>query len=87
MRLLIKLHKSDLIDDIAIEFALAFYQAIASGKDVPFAFDFAKSRLMMSTFPEQASIPILVTNGQCPDPVYVDGSSHIDVVPPQRPMR
>jgi hypothetical protein len=64
-------------DDVAIEFAVAFYEAIASGNDVPFAFDFAKMRVQFGRAPEQASLPVLIADGQCKDPVYVPGDSHI----------
>ena len=64
-------------DEAAVEFAVAFYEAIAGGNTIPFAFDFAKMRLQLGPFPQQASLPILVVNGQCSDPVYVPGDSHI----------
>lgn len=70
-------------DESAIVFAVAFYEAIASGNDVPFAFEFARTRLLTERYPEQASIPVLVTDGQCPDPVYLDGSSHLAGATPQ----
>jgi len=63
-------------DVSAIVFAVAFYEAIAGGHEVPFAFEFARTRLMMSAYPQQASIPILVVDGKCDEPVYVGGSSH-----------
>ena len=64
-------------DDVAIEFAVAFYEAIASGNDVPFAFDFAKMRIQFGRAPEQATLPVLVAGGQCKDPLYVQGDSHL----------
>lgn len=64
-------------DEAAIDFAVAFYEAIAGGNDVPFAFDFAKMRLQLGPFPEQASLPVLISNGQCKDTLYVPGYSHI----------
>lgn len=67
-----------IFDESAIIFAVAFYEAIAGGNDVPFAYDFARTRLMMERYPEQASIPVLITDGQCPDPVYVSGDSHLE---------
>lgn len=70
-------------DESAIVFAVAFYEAIASGNDVPFAFEFARTRLLTERYPEQASIPVLITDGKCPDPVYVDGNSHLAGAPPQ----
>ncbi len=70
-------------DESAIVFAVAFYEAIAGGNDVPFAFEFARTRLLMEQYPEQASIPVLITDGKCPDPVYVDGSSHLRGAQPQ----
>jgi hypothetical protein len=72
-------------DEAAIQFAVAFYEAVASGKDIPFAFEFARNRLRMSYFPEQAAIPVLITAGQCPDPVYTDGASHLDQPSPRLP--
>ncbi|MBK6948777.1 MAG: hypothetical protein IPH16_12645 [Haliscomenobacter sp.] len=74
-------------DESAVVFAVAFYEAIASGKDIPFAFEFAKGRLLLERFPEQASIPVLITNGHCPDPVYVPGPSHISNLSNPRVMR
>lgn len=74
-------------DESAVVFAVAFYEAIASGKDIPFAFEFAKGRLLLERFPEQASIPVLITNGHCPDPVYVQGPSHINNLSNPRVMR
>ncbi|MCY7329681.1 MAG: CHAT domain-containing protein, partial [Saprospiraceae bacterium] len=65
-------------DDVAIEFAVAFYEAIASGNEVPFAFDFAKMRIQFGRAPEQATLPVLIANGQCKAPVYVPGDSHIN---------
>ncbi len=73
-------------DESAIIFAIAFYEAIADGKDVPFAFEFARTRLLMERYPDQASIPILIVNGKCDDPVYVPGDSHI-ICPQPRIMR
>lgn len=70
-------------DESAIVFAVAFYEAIAGGNDVPFAFEFARTRLLTEQYPEQASIPVLVTDGQCPDPVYVSGESHVESTPPR----
>ncbi|MBC7776620.1 MAG: hypothetical protein H7246_14400, partial [Phycisphaerae bacterium] len=73
-------------DDVAIEFAVAFYEAIAGGNDVPFAFDFAKMRIQLGSSPQQASLPVLVADGQCKDQLYVPGKSHIGGVNP-RPTR
>lgn len=70
-------------DEAAVAFAVAFYEAIAGGNTVPFAFDFAKMRLQLGPYPEQASLPILVVNGACSDPVFVPGSSHIDCENPR----
>ena len=64
-------------DESAIIFAVAFYEAMADGREVPFAFEFARTRLLISNYPEQATIPILVVDGKCADPVYVDGKSHL----------
>ena len=66
-----------IFDVSAIVFAVAFYEAIAGGHDVPFAFEFARTRLMMSSYPQQATIPILIVDGKCSDPVYVTGDSHL----------
>ena len=76
-------------DDTAIRFAVAFYEAIGNGRDVPFAFDFAKTRLLleMPYAPEQADIPILIANGKCDAPVYVGEKSHLDETNGVRPMR
>ncbi|MBV6427948.1 MAG: hypothetical protein KIPDCIKN_02471 [Haliscomenobacter sp.] len=74
-------------DESAVVFAVAFYEAIASGKDIPFAFEFAKGRLLLERFPNQATIPVLITNGHCPDPVYVHGPSHISELSNPRVMR
>lgn len=73
---------SRVYDESAIVFAVAFYEAIGSGKDVPNAFEYAKTRLMMERFPEQANVPILVADGQCDEPVYAGGESHLDCVRP-----
>lgn len=70
-------------DEVAIEFAVAFYEAIAGGNDVPFAFDFARMRVQLGNAPEQTSLPVLISNGQCPDPVYVPGNSHLVQVEPR----
>jgi len=64
-------------DEAAIDFAVAFYEAIAGGNDVPFAFDFAKMRLQLGPFPEQVSLPVLISNGQCTDTLFVPGVSHL----------
>jgi len=74
-------------DESAIIFAVAFYEAIAGGNDVPFAFEFARTRLLMERNPEQASIPVLIVNGQCNDPVYVDGDSHLKDLSEARVIR
>lgn len=70
-------------DDVAIEFAVAFYEAIAGGNDVPFAFDFAKMRVHLGNAPQQASIPILVTDGACTESIYVSGLSHLECANPR----
>lgn len=70
-------------DESAIVFAVAFYEAIASGQTITTAFDFAKTRLMLEAFPEQADIPVLISNGQSPDPVYRPGQSHLDDIRPR----
>jgi len=70
-------------DDVAIEFAVAFYEAIAGGNDVPFAFDFAKMRVQLGNAPQQASIPVLVADGDCKETTYVSGQSHIDCANPR----
>lgn len=67
-------------DESAIVFAVAFYEAIAGGQSIPDAFDFAKTRLLLESYPDQADIPVLVSKGQCPDPVYRPGQSHLDDV-------
>lgn len=64
-------------DESAIIFAVAFYEAIAGGNDVKFAFEFARTRLLMERYPDQASIPVLIVNGKCDDVVYVPGDSHL----------
>ncbi len=74
---------SRIYDDSAIIFAVAFYEAVAGGNDVPFAFEFARTRLLMERYPEQASIPVLIVNGRCNDPVYVPGDSHIQDCTPR----
>lgn len=74
-------------DDVAIEFAVAFYEAVAGGNDVPFAFDFARMRVQLGNAPQQASLPVLVENGACKDSVYVPGDSHIAVSVQPRIMR
>ncbi len=68
---------STIYDVSAIVFAVAFYEAIAGGHEVPFAFDFARTRLMMSAYPQQANIPILIVDGKCDEPVYVGSNSHL----------
>ena len=74
-------------DDSAIIFSVAFYEAIASGQDIPFAFEFARTRLMMSGSPEQAGVPVLIVDGKCPDPVYVRSDSYLTEPAQARPMR
>lgn len=64
-------------DESAIIFAVAFYEAIASGNEVPFAFEFARTRLEMEAYPEQARIPVLIEQGVCAEPVYQDGAGHL----------
>lgn len=64
-------------DESAIVFAVAFYEAIADGKDVPYAYHYAKDRLLLDKYPEQADIPILVTEGKCGDTIYKQGNSHL----------
>ncbi len=70
-------------DDVAIEFAVAFYEAIAGGNDVPFAFDFAKMRVQLGNAPQQSSIPVLVVDGACNETTYVSGESHLECVNPR----
>ena len=70
-------------DESAIVFAVAFYEAIAGGNDVPFAFEFARTRLLTERYPEQASIPVLITDGKSNGPVYVDGDSHLTEIQPR----
>lgn len=72
-------------DESAIVFAVAFYEAIADGNPIPFAFEFAKSRLLLEQYPEQAEIPVLIVNGKCDQPVYVEGESHIVDPSPRLP--
>ena len=72
-----------IFDESAIIFAVAFYEAIAGGNDVPFAFEFARTRLLTERYPEQASIPVLITDGKCDDPVYVSGGSHLNEPQPR----
>ena len=72
-----------IFDESAIIFAVAFYEAIAGGNDVPFAFEFARTRLLMERYPDQASIPVLITDGKCDDPVYVGGESHLSEPQPR----
>ncbi len=72
-----------IFDESAIIFAVAFYEAIAGGNDVPFAFEFARTRLLMERYPDQASIPVLITNGKCDEPVYVSGNSHLNEPQPR----
>ncbi len=72
-------------DEAAILFAVAFYEAIAGGKDTPFAFEYARNRLRLSYFPEQADIPVLITEGQCAAQVYRTGVSHLDNPGPRLP--
>jgi hypothetical protein len=67
-----------IIDDAAIIFAVAFYEAIASGNDIPFAFEFAKNRLLLSHLPDQATVPVLIANGQAQDITYHPGPSHLE---------
>lgn len=69
---------SRVFDESAIIFAVAFYEAIAGGNDVPFAFEFARTRLLMERYPDQASIPVLIVNGNCTEPVYISGDSHLE---------
>lgn len=58
-------------DLCAIDFGVAFYEAIARGKDVPFAFEYARGRLLLGKYPEQASIPVLIADGKASGPLYV----------------
>lgn len=64
-------------DEAAIDFAVAFYEAIAGGNGVPFAFEFAQMRLQLGPFPEQATLPVLISNRQCTEALYIPGDSHI----------
>jgi hypothetical protein len=64
-------------DTSAIEFGVAFYEAIAGGKDVPFAFRYARMRLELSAWPDQAKIPVLISNGVADGPVYVPNDDYI----------
>lgn len=79
--------KSRVYDESAIDFAVAFYQAIGSGKDVLASFEYAKTRLLMEDYPDQADIPVLITDGQCAEAVYIDGESHLDCVRPTNTPR
>lgn len=76
-----------IFDVSAIVFAVAFYEAVAGGHDVPFAFEFARTRLMMSSYPDQATIPILIVAGKCDDPIYVGGDSHLTTTDQGQPPR
>jgi Effector-associated domain 11 len=52
-------------DTCAIVFGVAFYEAIASGKDIPFAFTFAQDRILLEGFPpDQVAMPTLYIHGQ-----------------------
>lgn len=46
-------------DDTAIAFAVGFYKAIASGKDIEFSFEFAKNRIQMKGL-SGSDIPVLL---------------------------
>jgi hypothetical protein len=46
-------------DEVAMEFALAFYDALASGSDIPFAFKYALTAPAMSGLTAE-NIPILL---------------------------
>ena len=46
-------------DDAAILFASAFYDAIGNGRDIPFAFRFARNSLDLEDMPESA-LPIMI---------------------------
>ena len=45
--------------DAAILFASAFYDAIGNGRDIPFAFRFARNSLDLEDMPESA-LPIMI---------------------------
>jgi hypothetical protein len=66
-------------DNAAIEFAVAFYDAIGAGKDVPFAFNLACNAIQWANIPEHLT-PVLKTTGRHnksqiaqkqPDPVFL----------------
>lgn len=46
-------------DEAAITFATSFYDAIGNGRDIPFAFRFAKNSLDLDELPESA-VPIII---------------------------
>lgn len=73
-------------DEAAIQFAVAFYEAIASGNTITFAFEFACTRLMLSPWPDQAGIPVLIHNGQPSGTVYQTNPG-FGWDSPGRPMR
>lgn len=49
-------------DKAAIEFAVAFYDAIGAGKDIPFAFNLACNAIQWANIPEHLT-PVLLTTG------------------------
>jgi CHAT domain len=54
-------------DKAAIEFAVSFYDALGAGRDVPFAYEFAKNAIQLSGIPEHLT-PVLKTG---PTPTIV----------------
>ncbi len=48
-------------DRAAIEFAVAFYDALGAGEDVPYAFDYACAAIELASLPESHK-PVLLTN-------------------------
>lgn len=75
--------KSIIYDISAIQFAVAFYEAIGSGKDIPASFEYAKTRLLVEEYPAQADIPVLIIDGKCDEPVYIDRGTHLHAPRPQ----
>jgi hypothetical protein len=54
-------YKAAIADDAAIDFAASFYDALAAGRDIPFAFDFAAASLGLENKEGEAGKAVLLT--------------------------
>ncbi|HET8796697.1 MAG TPA: hypothetical protein VFO89_03360, partial [Thermoanaerobaculia bacterium] len=60
-------------DAAAIEFSVAFYDAVGAGESIPFAFDLARNAILLAGLPEHLTPQLLTRNGETVAEVDVPG--------------